>query len=210
MRVYYLLMLSTLLHGLELIDVDGIRYAESLAEVNETVTRYEAIIRIANWFWKHSDSTLYSNSGDPIINVAHDMRSDIKAGDEEYERFVNASLYYIFDGNLSEKGYNTCSNRHWNPEFWFAYPKFTVDYYPMLGDLAEIIKLAQPLTERHWPWKTRLHISQTKDGRDYAHVCMGIGCTKKYLFFIHSCTVPEYSLSSFFSSLQNTLIHVLM
>lgn len=218
--LYYFFALLVVVRGLELVNDDEFHYANSIEEVEETVTRYEAIVRIANWLWKHSKSTVYSNFDDPMINIVHDMRSDIKACDGEYERFVYAFLYYIFDGKLSEEGYNTCSNIHWNPKDWYMYPNFRVDYEPIFS-LFDIIKLAQPLTERHWPCKTTLAISQTEDrSRDYAYVCMGYECTKKYLFFIHPCTptvsestatestAPEsgYGLSKFISSLQNMLV----
>lgn len=160
---------STVVVGLEQSPVDG--YAE-LSDVTLTLSRHDAVAWIANWLWTHSSSTLDSDSGNALLHMMLDMLPDVEAEVDEYERFVNACLHYAFRG---EEG---CSNEL----------HMDVDYEPNTV-LTTIIELAQPLTERHWPWKTFIGISRTftTESRAYAYVCHGHRCARRYLFYVQPC-----------------------
>lgn len=156
----------------------------SREEIDQTVSRYQAAVVVAEWFWTHSGSTEHSPTDAVLYRALLDTVSDVKEKEGEYERFLNATLYHIFEDHLVEKKhFSCCENRRWN-NFIMS---FSVDYHPGWR-LHEIIEQAQLTQRRHWPWKTQINIITDRDGKEYMYLSQGNN-NVQYMFNITPCVV---------------------
>lgn len=140
---------------------------------------YDALVTTAEWLWDHSDSTKHSSSGDEVIDMVHDIMIVIESPEEEKRRFVNATLLFFLGTDYTAENSKCCRRQ----SEWGA--TFDIDYHPGY-DLSNVIKLAQPLSRRHWPWKTRVGVSAGMGDR-HLFVCQGYRCESKYLCNVAPC-----------------------
>lgn len=172
-------------------DLHAFHYANSREEVNQTVTRYQAAQLIANWFWTHSGSTKHSDNGEALHNALHDMLPDVDEVEGEYEKFLNATLHELFDGEtIEDEKFQCCQNKRWR----ISYKMFSVDYHPERS-LASAIRQSQITQQRHWPWKTFIKIDTYEDDRELVALCQGYRCDMKYMVAVAPCMPCDGILS---------------